>query len=252
MKAGNLDQATFLGLAEVKIQDNDTAGAMALLRRMVLMSGEAFTGLDPAAALLERTRHPAEASEFLSTLNKAEPWNQDAKRRLAETLGTAPKTTNPWDTLPAAGPAKEKALLAIIGVDPHATAPRLLLFHAAMENRHFSLAVAVARQLMPQFFREDREYNEWAARSFLPNLDRAERTSIALGLADAHQRLGDPRAAFLYANIAQFIAPSDATRRSVNTLRALLDAEAKNDARRPMVNDGVNQDRLVRPKVGVL
>jgi hypothetical protein len=252
MEAGNLDQATFLGLAEVKIQDNDTAGAMTLLRRMALISGEPFAGLDPAAALLERTDHRTEASEFLATLIKAEPWNQDAKHRLAETMGTAPKTTNPWDTLPSAAPAKEKALLAIIGADPRSTAPRLLLFHAAMENRHYSLAVAVARQLMPQFFREDNEYTEWVARSFLPNLDRAERTSIALGLADAQQRLGDPRAAFLYANIAQFITPSDAARRSVDALRAQLDAEAKNEARRPMINDGIDQDRLVRPKVGAL
>jgi hypothetical protein len=252
MKAGNLDQATFLGLAEVKIQDGDTAGAIALLSRMVLISGEPFSGLDPAAALLERNRHPAEASGFLTTLIKAEPWNQDAKRRLAEAMGTAPKTTNPWDTLPAAAPAKEKALLAIIGVDPRPTAPRLLLFHAAMENRHYSLAVAVARQLLPQFFREDSEYTEWVAKSFLPNLDRAERTSIALGLADAQQRLGDPRAAFLYANIAQFIAPSDAARRSVDALRAQLDADARNEARRPLINDGVEQDRLVRPKVGAL
>jgi hypothetical protein len=110
----------------------------------------------------------------------------------------------------------------------------------------------VARQLLPQFFREDREYTEWVAKGFLSNLDRAERTSIALGLADAQQRMGDPRAAFFYANIAQFITPSDAARRNVDALRAQLDTEAKNEARRPMINDGVDQDRLVRPKVGVL
>jgi cellulose synthase operon protein C len=251
MKAGNLDQATFLGLAEVKLEDNDTAAAMALLRRMVLISGEPFTGLDPAAALLEKTRHSAEAAEFLTTLIKAEPWNQDAKRRLAEAMGTAPKTTNPWDTLPAAAPAKEKALLTMIAADPRPTQPRVLLFHAAMDNRHYALALAVARQLLPQFFRDDSEYTEWVARSFLPAFDGAERASIARGMAEAHQRLGDPRSALLYGNIAQFIAPSDAARRSVTTLRAQLDADAKNEGRRPMINDGVDQDRLVRPKVGL-
>lgn len=251
MKAGNLDQATFLGLAEVKLQDGDTAAAMALLHRMVLISGEPFTGLDPTAGLLERTRHPAEASEFLATLVKAEPWNQDARRRLAEAQGTAPGTTNPWDTLPAAAPAKEKALLAIIAADPRPTAPRLLLFHTALENHHDSLAVAMARQLLPQFFREDGDYTEWVARSFLPGFDSTERLSFARGMADAQQRLGDTRAAFLYASIAQFIAPSDAARRSVDALRAQLGADAKNEARRPMINEGVEQDRLVRPKVGV-
>jgi hypothetical protein len=52
---------------------------------MSLVSGAAFSALDPAAALLERTNHPAEAAEFLTALTKAEPWNLDAKRRLAET-----------------------------------------------------------------------------------------------------------------------------------------------------------------------
>jgi hypothetical protein len=55
----------------------------------------------------------------------------------------------------------------------------------------------------------------------------------------------------LYQRIAHSIAPSDATQRTINTLRAQLDVAAKNEARRPMVNDGLDQDRLVRPKVGV-
>jgi tetratricopeptide (TPR) repeat protein len=252
MKAGNLDQATFLGLAEIKSTgDQDLAAAMALLRRMVLISGEPFTGLDPAAALLERTHHPAEAAEFLATLIKAEPWNQDAKRRLAEAQSAAPKTPNPWDTLPTDAAAREKALLAIIAADPRVSTPKRLLIHAAIETRHYALAVAVARQVLPQFFREDSEYTEWVARSFLPNLDSVERASLARGLADAQQRLGDLRAAFLYEQIAQFIAPSDAARRSVNALRSRIHVEMQNDGRRPMVNDALDQDRLVRPKVGM-
>jgi hypothetical protein len=251
MKAGNLDQATFLGLAEVKLEDKDIAGAMALLRRMVLISGEPFTGLDPSATLLERTHHAAEASEFLTMLLKAEPWNQDAKRRLAEAQGTAPKTSNPWDTLPTDAAAKEKALLAIIAADPRVITPRLLLIHAALDARHPSLALAAARQLMPQYFREDTEFTEWVPKEFLPTLDNAERASLARGLGDAQQRLGDLRAALLYQRIAHSIAPSDATQRTINTLRAQLDVAAKNEARRPMVNDGLDQDRLVRPKVGV-
>jgi hypothetical protein len=251
MKAGNLDLATFLGLAEVKLDDNDTAGAMALLRRMVLISGEPFTGLDPAAALLERTHHATEASEFLATLVKAEPWNQGAKRRLAQDQGAAPKAPNAWDTLPADAAAREKALLAIIAAEPRPVAPKLLLLHAAIDARHPALAVAVSRQLLPEFFRDDAEVTEWVAKGFMPNLAVAERASIARGLADAHQRLGDPRAAFLYAYIAQYIAPSDAALRTVNTLRAQLENQITNEARRPLVNDGLDQDRLVRPKVGV-
>jgi cellulose synthase operon protein C len=251
MKAGNLDQTTFLGLAEVKLEDNDIADAMALLRRMVLISGEPFTGLDPAASLLERMHHPADASEFLATLIKAEPWNQDAKRRLAEAQGTELKIPNPWDTLPTDAASREKALLAIIAADPRPVAPKLLLIHAAIDAHHPALAAAVTKRLLPDFFREDGEVTEWVAKSFLPNLANSERASIARGLTTAEQQLGDLRAAFLYASVAQYIAPSDATLRTINTLRTRLDDEVKNDARRPMVNDGLDQDRLVRPKVGV-
>jgi hypothetical protein len=218
---------------------------------MVVVSGEPFTGLDPAAALLERTHHPAEASEFLATLIQAEPWNQDAKRRLAEAQGSAPKIANPWDTLPSDAASREKALLAIISADPRPVAPKLLLIHAALDARHAALAIAVTRQLLPDFFHDDGEVTEWVAKSFLLTLDAAERVTIARGLADAEQRIGDLRAAFLYASIAQYIAPSDAALRSINALRTQLANQVKNEARRPLVSDSLDQDRLVRPKVGV-
>ncbi len=82
---------SFLGLAEIRVQENNLAGAMALLRRMVLISGEGFANLDPAAVLLEKTGHAAEAVQFLSALVKAEPWNMDARERLAaaQTSGEA-------------------------------------------------------------------------------------------------------------------------------------------------------------------
>ena len=42
----------------------DTAQTLALLRRMNLVAGQPFENLDAAAALLEKTGHPAEAVEF--------------------------------------------------------------------------------------------------------------------------------------------------------------------------------------------
>ncbi len=250
MDAGSLDAATFLGLAEVKIEDNKLGEAMPLLRRMVLITGEPFSGLDPAAALLERTHHLLEAAEFLTALTKAEPWNQEAKRRLAEAQGTAQKAPRPWENLPTEGAAKEKALLALIAADPRATTPRVLLIPAAIAVHHDSLAVAASHQLMPQFLRENAEYYDNLADAFLPTLDRAERASLARALGEAQQRLGEPRAALLYLQIAQHLGPSDANRRSVVNLRAQIDAAAKNELRRPIVGDEIDQDRLVRPKVG--
>jgi len=250
LSAGLLDQPVFLGLAEVKLEDKDLPAAMTLLRRMVLIAGEPFSGLDPAAALLERTNHPAEAAEFLSTLANAEPWNQPAKRRLAEAKGSAPKPPNPWDNLAADAAAREKTLLAIIAADPRGTTPRVMLIHASVEAHHDALAVASARQLMPQYLREENEYTDWVGDSFLPSLDRAERASIARDLGGAQQRLGDPRAALLYFRIAQHLAPSDASRRAVAALRAQVELDARNETRRPVIGDEIDQDRLVRPKGG--
>jgi hypothetical protein len=83
LSAGDLGATNFLGLAEIRLQENNLARALTLLRRMVLISGEGFANLDPAAVLLEKTGHAGEAVEFLAALVKAEPWNADARERLA-------------------------------------------------------------------------------------------------------------------------------------------------------------------------
>jgi Flp pilus assembly protein TadD len=80
----NLDAANFLGLAEVRIEGGDLPAALALLRRMNLVSGQPFENLDAAAALLEKTGHPAEAVEFRSARVQAVPWDFGARRALAE------------------------------------------------------------------------------------------------------------------------------------------------------------------------
>ncbi|MEO8130993.1 MAG: hypothetical protein ABI822_28095, partial [Bryobacteraceae bacterium] len=68
--------SSFLGLAEVKLESNDTAAAVALLRRMTLVSGEPFENLEPAAALLEKFGGTREAVEFRNTRAQAAPWDK--------------------------------------------------------------------------------------------------------------------------------------------------------------------------------
>jgi hypothetical protein len=75
--------ANFLGLAEIRIASGDTAGALDLLRRLVVAVGNPFENLDPAAALLEKTAHNAEAVEFLDQLVKSAPWDASYRLRLA-------------------------------------------------------------------------------------------------------------------------------------------------------------------------
>jgi tetratricopeptide (TPR) repeat protein len=88
LKAGNFDASNFMGLADIRLEENDAAGAMALLRRMSMISGAAFSELDAAAALLEKHGRVREATEFLTALVHVEPWNFGARERLAAAQGS--------------------------------------------------------------------------------------------------------------------------------------------------------------------
>ena len=76
--------ANFLGLAEIRIAAGDTPGAVELLRRLVVVVGNPFENLDPAAALLEKTGHYGEAIEFLEQLVRSAPWEATYRLRLAK------------------------------------------------------------------------------------------------------------------------------------------------------------------------
>ncbi len=54
------------------------------MRRLVVVVGNPFENLDPAAALLEKTGHNAEAVEFLDQLVKSAPWDASYRLRLAQ------------------------------------------------------------------------------------------------------------------------------------------------------------------------
>lgn len=74
----------FLGLAEARIDDSDTPGAVAVLKRLVLVAGDPYENMDSSAALLEKTGHPAEAIEFLEPLASCTPWEPGFRLRLAK------------------------------------------------------------------------------------------------------------------------------------------------------------------------
>jgi tetratricopeptide (TPR) repeat protein len=83
--------ANFLGLAEIRLASGDTAGALDLLHRLVVAVGNPFENLDPAAALLEKIGHNAEAIEFLDQLVKSAPWDASYRLRLAKAKLAADK-----------------------------------------------------------------------------------------------------------------------------------------------------------------
>jgi cellulose synthase operon protein C len=80
----NLVATNFLGLGEIRLAAGDTPGALDLLRRLVVVVGNPFENLDPAASLLEKTGHNTEAVEFLDQLVKSEPWEPSYRLRLAK------------------------------------------------------------------------------------------------------------------------------------------------------------------------
>ena len=84
IEENQLVAANFLGLAEIRLASGDAAGALDLLRRLVVAVGSPFENLDPAAALLEKTGHNAEAIEFLDQLVKSAPWDPSYRLRLAK------------------------------------------------------------------------------------------------------------------------------------------------------------------------
>ena len=83
LDGNNLDPSNFLGLAEVRLESNDAAGALALLRRMTLVAGEPFETLTLAAELLGRFNRKTEALEFWEARAKAAPWDHDTAIQLA-------------------------------------------------------------------------------------------------------------------------------------------------------------------------
>ena len=308
LKAGNVDASNFLGLAEIRLEEKDVPGAMALLRRMALISGEAFSGLDAAAGLLEKTGHPAEAQEFLAELVKAEPWNWGARARLAVAGGSVADLTAVVKAGQAQYPARVTAALglrklkaaAVAGVDaelvllsssnalsesdvskpyfyagrmeaasatrdaavrerllggavaiePKLEPPKLEMLRAALEARHDALAVGIAQQLGVRYV-DQSQFDSWTASGFLGTLPDAERVVLARALADVEARLGDARLALLYYQVAQAIEPEARAGRTLVALRARVEGAEKNEGRRPLVSDHLDQDRLVRPRVTV-
>jgi tetratricopeptide (TPR) repeat protein len=101
--------SNFLGLAEIRIAAGDTAGALELLRRLVVVVGNPYENLDPAAALLEKTGHGAEAVEFLDQLVKSAPWQASYRLRLAKARLVAKDRNSSVDALTKIASSSEAA-----------------------------------------------------------------------------------------------------------------------------------------------
>jgi hypothetical protein len=115
--------SNFLGLAEIRVAAGDTPGALELLRRLVVVVGNPYENLDPAAAALEKSGHHAEAVEFLDQLVNSAPWEASYRLRLAKARITAKDAKTSADALAkiasssaAAYAVRVEAAIALSGV----------------------------------------------------------------------------------------------------------------------------------------
>jgi tetratricopeptide (TPR) repeat protein len=83
LDARELTAANFLGLAAIDLDEGNAAGAVALLKRLTLISGNPYADADSAASLLETKQKFSEAIQFLQPLVQASPWDASLKGRLA-------------------------------------------------------------------------------------------------------------------------------------------------------------------------
>jgi hypothetical protein len=198
------------------------------------LKGPALSGVDAELDLLSSQMPPAGQTP-LAGAQIASPYAYFARIDIAG--ATADAAT------------RERVLAAAIAIDPQPPAAKVALFKTEVAARRDTWTDAVGRQILPPYFRDETEFNEWTARGFLAQLPAADRAALARGMGDADRRLGNARGALLFYRIAQQIAPADATAQAVAAQKAQLDLAARNNARRPVFSDHVDQDRLVHARL---
>ena len=139
LQARELTAPNFLGLAAIDLDEGDTPGAVELLKRMTLVSGNMYADADSAAQLLEDRQKPAEAIPFLRSLADASPWNAGYKVRLASAmLAVNPQSSDALSMLTAVA-ADSKS-----GYADRVAAARALKGHGAPDSAELKLLAQAA------------------------------------------------------------------------------------------------------------
>ena len=184
-----LTAPNFLGLAAIRLDQGDTSGAVDLLKRMTLVSGEMYADTDSAAQLLEQRHKNAEAIPFLQSLADASPWNAMYKVRRALAMVAAGQNT-----------ASAVVSLLAVAADQQATysdriaAARALKGHAAQVSGSAELQL-VAQDACPpadatnkRFFVTAREAAAACATDHVTS-ERLLRAAVAIAPSNMQLRL---------------------------------------------------------------
>lgn len=89
------EESNLLGLAELRLEENDAAAAMVHLRRLLLTTPDPSQVLLSAAEMLRKGGRTAEAQEFLRTRAKLSPWDARAQAALDDPKVLAAIVTDP-------------------------------------------------------------------------------------------------------------------------------------------------------------
>jgi tetratricopeptide (TPR) repeat protein len=174
--------ATFLGLAEIRLTQGDTKTAVALLRRMTLITGEPFESLSDAAELLSRTGHSTEALDFLADRVRSTPWDYAAKAELGRLQAGSPLSRTVAETADAPYEVRANAARAI----GESKATALTTSSAELNLLSSATPIAAASAEKPYFYRARLEAaaqsNDLAAKirllqgaaSIMPNTDETK------------------------------------------------------------------------------
>jgi hypothetical protein len=189
LDARELTAPNFLGLAAIDLEESDAPGALALLKRLTLISDNPWADTDSAASLLEAHGRNGEAMQFLQPLTEAFPWDANYKIRLAAaTLAVNAQSPQALETL-AAVAADPKAKYA-----ERMTAAKALKGHGAANPATGSAELdLLARGGCPTGDEADKPFfveARIAAASCATNDKERERIlHAAIGLAPGNQEL---------------------------------------------------------------
>ena len=124
LDARELTSSNFLGLAAIDLDEGNVPAAVALLKRLILISSNPYVDMDSVASLLAMRQRFSEEVEFIQPLADAFPWEASYRIRLA----TAELAGNPHEQ-------KALEMLAAVAADPKATYAERLAAARALKGR---------------------------------------------------------------------------------------------------------------------
>lgn len=256
----NPPASSYLGLAEVQPER-----AVELLDRLVMGAGEPFAYHGAAARLLLRLKRPAEAARYAEPVAQAMPWSAESKLLLAQAKGDeATLVTVAMDRQAAyalrleaaqamnrtlTSGARELDLLAARITSP-TEAEQPFVVTARLKAAEAVADPVVKLRLLRVAMAIEPSVRLTVVKALLAANRSAEMLALVQegevppelreAVGDAYVRMGEPARALLFYE--------DRPTKLV-AAQAEVDRRTRNESRRPMVQEGLEQPHAVKPRL---